>query len=535
MRILAPEDLGSAILGSAARYPDRIALWVDGCAVSYRELVAHAAGIAAPLLALASADAARRRCAILGARSLSAFAGILGALFARSTYVPLNPRHPRERLLLALEASEADALVVDGAATELARHLLAEIPHRRLLVLMPEAAAVPDWATDLPQHRFLCRRDLDRRGGLGAIMAASPDDGAYLLFTSGSTGAPKGVLVRHRNVMAYLRGAAGRYMPQPSDRFTQLFDLTFDLSVHDMFLCWSTGAALYCPPASARMAPREFVRRHALTFWFSVPSTAASMLRLRMLRPGDFPSLRWSLFCGEALPRRLAQAWAEAAPNSAVENLYGPTEATIAITAYRLPADPAARARLPDIVPIGAPLPGQQAIVLGPDGGPAAVGEAGELCLGGSQVTDGYLGRPDLTAERFAPPAAALPDGVRWYRTGDRARLDPEHGLLFLGRMDRQVKIAGHRVELQEVEAALRRVAGCDSAAAIAWPLDADGLAHGIVAFLPEESHPCDAILEACRRILPPYMIPSRIRLVADWPVNDSGKTDYNRLRQMVE
>jgi len=517
-----------------ARFPDRTALWVDGCALSYREFTGYAAGLAGGLLDATGPSDGPRRCAILGERSLASFSAVAGALLARFTYVPLNPRHPRERLLIALAASEASALVVDGARMEFARDLLASTP-RQLLVLLPDAASVPDWAATQPRHRFLCRRDLERYGPGDIPAAASPDDGAYLLFTSGSTGAPKGVLVRHRNVVAYLRSAAERYRPQPSDRFTQLFDLTFDLSAHDMFLCWSAGAALYCPPAGAKMAPREFVRRHELTFWFSVPSTAAFMQRLRMLRPGDFPSLRWSLFCGEALPTRLARAWAEAAPNSMIENLYGPTETTIAITAYRLPADPTAWAGLPEIVPIGAPLPGQQALVLGPDGRPLPAGEAGELCLGGSQVTEGYINRPDLTAERFAPPDAAVPEGMRWYRTGDRARLDPAHGLLFLGRMDRQVKIAGHRVELQEVEEALRRASGCDCAAALAWPLDADGLARGIVAFLPEESGADDAVLATCRRILPSYMVPSSLRCIADWPVNDNGKTDYSRLQRMLE
>jgi len=277
------------------------------------------------------------------------------------------------------------------------------------------------------------------------------------------------------------------------------------------------------------------VRRHELTFWFSAPSTAAFMMRARLLRPGDFPSLRWSLFCGEALPKRVAEAFAAAAPNSVVENLYGPTEATIAITAFRLPADPAARRGLPDILPIGAPLPGHVAVVLDAEGHPAPPGAEGELCLGGAQVTDGYWRRPDLTEARFAPPLGGAPgwDGP-WYRTGDRVRHALGYGLLFLGRLDRQVKIAGRRVELEEVEAALRRAAGCDSVAAIAWPVDAEGLARGVVGFVAEDSAASAAVLEACRRILPNYMTPSRLLRVADWPVNGNGKTDYARLRLMV-
>jgi amino acid adenylation domain-containing protein len=528
-------DLGELVRESAARHADRPALWVDGAAISYRELLGQAASLAGVLPGRGEGEPPRR-CAILGARSLSAFAGVLGAVLARSAYVPLNPRHPPERLAATMRAAEPDALVLDERAATVAPELLALV-ERPLQVVMPEAASVPDWARGLPRHRFLCRGDLGPAPAPKAGVRGDPQDVAYLLFTSGSTGEPKGVPVSHRNVTSYLRSVAGRYAPQPEDRFSQLFDLTFDLSVHDMFLCWGAGAALFCPPESAKMAPREFVRRHELTFWFSTPSTAAFMARARMLRPGDLPSLRWSLFCGEALPRRLAQAFAAAAPNSVVENLYGPTETTIAITVYRLPADPAALERLPEVVPIGAPLPGQAAVVLDAEGRRAPPGAEGELCLGGPQVTGGYWRRPDLTAARFAPPLDELEGGCggRWYRTGDRARLDPEHGLEFLGRLDRQVKIAGHRVELQAVEAALREAAGCDSVAAIAWPVDNDGLARGIVAFVAAESAPDEAVLAACRRMLPPYMTPSRLLRLAEWPLNSNGKTDYPRLSRVME
>jgi amino acid adenylation domain-containing protein len=522
--------LAALVLASARRHADRTALFTDGCAVRYRELVANAAGIA-DAIQKGVVTSVPLRCAILGNRSLTAFAGILGSLLARATYVPLNPRHPRDHLTAVLAASEADVLIIDERSANRGRELLDCSP-RRLFVLLPDAAVVPSWAAALPQHRILCRSDLEPRNPDG-LPSASPEDGAYLLFTSGSTGAPKGVLVRHRNVMAYLRNVAERYAPQPGDRFTQLFDLTFDLSVHDMFLCWGAGAALYCPPESARIAPREFVRRHDLTFWFSVPSTAALMSRLHMLRRGDLPSLRWSLFCGEVLPRRLAESWAAAAPYAIIENLYGPTESTIAITAYRLPSQPVELARLPEIVPIGVPLPGQSAIIIAEDGAPVRTGDDGELCLAGSQVTDGYWRQPDLTAERFAPISTA--NTTTWYRTGDRARISPGYGLLFRGRMDRQVKIAGHRVELQEVETVLRHASGSDTAAAIAWPVGADGLARGIVAFVPDEAAATDAVCDACRRTLPPYMVPSRVHRISDWPINRNGKTDYDALRQMIK
>ena len=240
-----------------------------------------------------------------------------------------------------------------------------------ILVLLPDTNPVPDWAARMTRHRFLCRDDLSQSDPVDMGTEQS-EDGAYLLFTSG----------QHRRTEGRARPTSKRHAVSsqrcgplctlyPDDRCTQLFDLTFDLSVHDMFVCWGAGATLFRVPDKARFAPREFVRRHDLTMWFSVPSTAAMMLGLRALRPDDFPSLRLALFCGEALPKRLAVAWAAAAPNAVIENLYGPTEATIALTAFRMPRDDQAIDALPEVIPIGTPLPDQDALPVDPTGQPA--------------------------------------------------------------------------------------------------------------------------------------------------------------------
>jgi len=520
--------LGRLFLRSALLHTERPALWVDGQSVSYGELLSLAAPIAQTLIEVGFGEGTAR-CAVLGSRRLTDFVGILAASLARCIYVPLNARHPAQRLTQIMRDAEAQALVVDRNHLDTAYSVLSATP-QPVLVLLPDSAAPPDWAAAVPHHRFVTQSALSRPQ-LDRLPQGNSDDGAYLLFTSGSTGTPKGVLVRNRNVMSYLRSVAARYAPTTGDRCTQLFDLTFDLSVHDMFLCWGAGATLYRIPDNARFAPRDFIRRHALTIWFSVPSTAATMLGLRALRPGDFPSLRLSLFCGEALPKRLALAWADAAPNAVVENLYGPTEATIAVTAWRLPRDPDALAASPDVLPIGAPLPGQVALAVSASGDPGGEDDEGELCLAGSQVTDGYWRRPDLTAQHFV----RFPWHDRiWYRTGDRVRYSRRHGLVFLGRLDRQVKIAGHRVELQELEAVLHRAADAN-AAAIAWPLGPDGLARGIVGFVGTTARTNDELLQACRDALPPYAAPSTIRRIDDWPLNTSGKTDHRRLRALLE
>lgn len=533
-----PDRLGRANLGdvfaaTARAHPDRIALVVDGAETTYAELAAAAARIAAAVRACRPAGAPRLT-ALLASRSATAYAGVVGGLLAGDAYMPLNPRFPPDRLFAILEASEAAAIIVDARAEAAARALV-ERTERPLLIIMPDAAAPPDWSVPTRGHQFVCRPDLE---GLPAELVPTrggPDDGAYLLFTSGSTGQPKGVLIRNRNALAYLEAAAARYRPSPEDRFTQLFDLSFDLSVHDMFLCWGAGAALYCVPESAKLGPRDLVVRNELTFWFSVPSTVSAMARLRLARPGDFPTLCWSLFCGEPLPLRLAQIWSAAAPNSTLENLYGPTEATIAFTGYRLPAHPADWARLPETVPIGEPFPGLQTAVIDERGASVPPGQPGELCLGGAQVSDGYWRRPDLTVARFAPPAGRAADETRWYRTGDRVALTPDHGFVFLGRTDTQVKIAGYRVELQEIEDVVRRAASCHSVAAVPWPLDTDGLPRGVVVFLTQSAASDESILAACRTHLPPYGVPSQLRRIANWPVNSNGKTDRRALAELAK
>jgi len=252
------------------------------------------------------------------------------------------------------------------------------------------------------------------------------------------------------------------------------------------------------------------------------------MARLRLLRPGAFPRLRLALFCGEALPVSCVSKWAEAAPNARIDNLYGPTEATIAIAGFAWRSDDAASAGRRGIVPIGTLFPGQEGMLIDEGAERVPASGRGELLLAGSQVTSGYWRAADKTAERYV--FFADRPGVRWYRTGDIVERDEAGCLHFVGRVDNQIKLNGHRIELQDVDAALREASGADLAFAVAWPLE-NGRATGLVGCILAGAEMDDeAVLRRCADLLPAYMVPDRLHRVREMPLNVNGKIDRRAL-----
>ena len=269
-----------------------------------------------------------------------------------------------------------------------------------------------------------------------------------------------------------------------------------------------------------------------LSVWFSVPSVAMFASKIGLLEPGAFPTLRWSLFCGEALSASLAAAWQQAANNSILENIYGPTEATIAITYYRWNAETSPDECVSGLVPIGWPFEGQRVCVVNENLDPVPCGETGELCLGGSQVTRGYLNDPEKTARSFVR-LKHTGDQI-WYRTGDLVRQDERGCSYYLGRRDFQVKVNGYRVELQEIDLVLREAARTELAVAIPWPMS-EGSASGIVGVLSGADAARDKeIIAACEARLPRYMVPNQLHHIPQMPLNVNGKIDRAKITEML-
>jgi amino acid adenylation domain-containing protein len=518
-------SLVSGFLRSLAADPARKALELGDLTLTYEQLWSYAGKITACLNDVLEPD--EKTVAVLADRSVAAYGGILGVLASGRGYVPLNPKFPIERTLHMLQASGCRTLVAGQECAD-TLHALASRYQAPLTLITPD----PGWQpNNVPaQHRiFPC-------GSVAKIAdprepVVEPDDTAYLLFTSGSTGIPKSVAVRQSNAAAYMEYAAKRFGIHSDDRCSQNFDLTFDLSVHDLFTCWDAGATL-CPFAEQTLTPATVIDELGLTVWFSVPSVAMFASKLGLLEPGAFPTLRWSLFCGEALSASLAGAWQQAASNSIVENLYGPTEATIAITCYRWNSETSPGECVNGLVPIGWPFDGQQVCVVDENLSPVPIGESGELCLGGSQVTHGYLNDPEKTAKSFVRLQHAGDDV--WYRTGDLVREGGRGCLFYLGRRDFQVKVNGYRVELQEIDLVLRDAARTELAVAIPWPLS-DGSASGIVGVLSGADAARDKdILAACEARLPRYMVPNRLYHFSQMPLNVNGKIDRGRITEML-
>ncbi|NNE05723.1 MAG: amino acid adenylation domain-containing protein [Xanthomonadales bacterium] len=481
--------------------PGAPALWHAGQTYSYESLGERVRKIAA-WLEQQGVDA-DSRVGILAGRGATACASILGACWAGCAWVPLNPAHPLDRLNSLLQRAALDVLIVDEEGAALLPGL--DAPSK---VLGP-GATIQEIADHPPVPR-------------------KADDLAYLMFTSGTTGIPKGVMITHAAIEHFLVVMQDRYQIGPGDRLSQFFELTFDLSVFDLFMGLGFGACLRVLPESQRLAPASFIAEQKLTVWFSVPSALVLMNRFGQLKPGVFPDLRLSLFCGEPLPASPLVNWKAAAPNALVENLYGPTEATLACLLQDCNSE---IRETPErgCVAIGKPYPQMRAAIMDLESRTLRTdGTQGELLLAGPQLAAGYWQDRTLTGERFITL-----DGTRWYRTGDLARCDPDGCFHHLGRTDNQVKIMGHRVELEDIDAQLRDACGCDTAMAVAWPVQ-HGSAQGIVAFIAGSDLSVAEVREAMKQRVPEYMVPRQVKFVDRLPLSANGKFDRNALVEML-
>ncbi|WP_406095419.1 amino acid adenylation domain-containing protein [Streptomyces sp. NBC_01013] len=425
---------------------------------------------------------------------------LLGVWKAGAAYLPLDPGQPPARLTGLVRAAGAQ-VVLAGPALEGA---VRDAGARR---------AGPD---EVPA-------DLSDTAPAGG---ADPDGAAYTVFTSGSTGTPKGVVITHAGIANRVGWTVRKHGLGPDDRILQKTSIGFDAAGWEIFAPLVGGGSVVLAPTGAERDPAALLRAVA-DYRVTVLQVVPSVLRI-LVEEGDWSgcdSLRLLFSAGEALHGELvARLREKAGPALEVWNTYGPTECSIDITAQ--PVDPA---QTSGAIPIGRPIPGMRVLVLGPNGDPVPIGTPGELYAGGTGVARGYLGRPDLTAERFVPDPYASEPGSRLYRTGDLVRWRTDRTLDYLGRLDHQVKVNGVRIEPAEIEAALTAHPGVSGA--VVLPYEAERGSKRLAAHLtttgPEAAGPSADVLRAfLRERLPESHIPSFFHTLDAFPLTPNGKAD---------
>ncbi len=474
-----------------ARTPDGVAAELGDASVTYAELNADANRVARRLRGLGvGADVL---VGVSMAPSLRRLAVLLGIMKAGGGYVPLDPALPGDRLAFMMEDTAMPVVVADTSGED-------GLPGTSARVVHVDREWAEIAALDAGDPSF----------------GAEPSDLAYVIYTSGSTGRPKGVMVEHRHALNFLLGMIGAWRITPGDRVLQFASLNFDVSVMDMFMTLLAGArAVLATPETLLSPPRlaDLMRDRAVTFACMPPAI------VNLLSGQDFPDLRLVLSAGEELSGELVRKWLR--PGLEFYNGYGPTEAAIG-SCYSLIDGTA----FPP--PIGRPKPNYQAYVLDRHLNPVPVGVAGELHVGGAGVTRGYLNRPELTEERFIPDPFSGKPGARLYKTGDLVRRMPDGNLVFLGRIDGQVKIRGLRVELGEIETALvTHPAVAQAVVVVAADRSGEKQLTGYVRFDPggPEASVADLRQHLAHR-LPAYMVPTYLQIVDAFPLSTNGKID---------
>ncbi|WP_430791099.1 non-ribosomal peptide synthetase [Actinoplanes sp. G11-F43] len=472
--------------------PDAVAVVVAGVETSYAELNARANRLAALLRERGVTPGARAGLCLR--RNLDLIVAILAILKTGVAYVPLDTTHPAGRV--AEIAADAGLCTVLAHAEVAAAVSQVRVPVLTLDDVRAELAGMPD-------H--------------DPAPLAKPGDVAYVIYTSGSTGKPKGVLIEHRGVVAFTDSTRELFEMTPKDRILGFASVTFDVSVFEIFSALLTGARLYLATEDERLSVdriQALMERSGITV-IDLPPTV-----MPLLTPERFTDLRIAFVGGEAFSGELVNRWN---PGRRLFNGYGPTECTVTMIVEECSGT------WDTSPPIGLPMANHVAHVLDRELRQVPVGVPGELVIGGAGLARGYLNRDELTAEKFIPDPFGTAPGGRLYRTGDLVKRLPDGRLVFLGRIDQQVKIRGLRIELGEVESALATFDGVGPVSVRAWA-DDSGDKHLVCYLTGVTVERVPTIREHLRALLPSYMIPSYFVVLDELPLTGSGKVDHRRL-----
>ena len=509
------ETLVNRLLTAAAgREPSREAVRDRGRALVYADLETQANRLAH---VLAEVGVGRGdRVALYLDKSLESLVGIYGVLKTGAAYVPFDPHAPTSRLAYIARNAEIRVVLTGAEKADRWDELVSGAPSVDTLVVLnagDEAFEAPSAPVDV-----LTQTALSVASDAVPDVRQAPSDLAYILYTSGSTGEPKGVMLSHENALAFVHWAVDQFSVTTADRLSSHAPLHFDLSVFDLYAAAEAGATVVLVPPRAAMFPVElarFIDAEAISVWYSVPSALTMLATRGALAAGAFPHLRTILFAGEVFPMKYLLQLMELLPHVGFHNLFGPTETNVC-TWYDVPRFRAGEA--PAAIPIGRPITGVEAIAVDETGAAVPDGQVGELHVAGPTVMHGYWGDPERTAKTLFAR-----DGARVYRTGDLVQKDSDGNFLFLGRRDAQIKSRGYRIELGDIEAALYEHPHVLECAAVAVPDELVTNRIKAVVVVREQISEQD-LTEHCGSRLPRYMIPESFEFRDELPKSSTGK-----------
>lgn len=512
---------------SAAKYPDKEAIVFKDETITYGELETESNRLAHSLL---KNDIKKRdRVGIYLNRSITSVIGLFGVLKAGAIYVPIDPLCPPARLRYILDKCGIKSLLTSHEKLQNIEKLFPPgSPLESILVMNGPASS----AMSLGAAKLIGWREIREASRGDAPHVNTIDtDLAYILFTSGSTGNPKGVMLSHLNALTFVNSAHDVFQIKMNDRFSNICPLHFDMSVFDLFVAFRAGATVVIIPETTAVFPvklAELIAASKISVWNSVPSALSLLATYTNLESHDLSSLRLILFAGEPFPLKYLRRLKEAIPGARFYNLYGQTEANSStyFVVENLPSDAGAP------LPIGRALPNFEVFALDEnDNQVTNPGQEGELYVRSSTVALGYWGEVEKTEGSFVKNPLQPDLNERVYKTGDRVLLDPDGNYVFLGRKDLMVKSRGYRIEIGEIETVLCNHPNIKNAVVVPIPDELVGnrISAIIVPLTPDKITRED-IVQYCSQQLPKYMIPEVIEFRDSLPVTSSGKVDRKRL-----
>lgn len=490
---------------SAARFPDKIAFGSIDRQITYRELVRKAKAVGT---AVAAHGFRRQPVVVITDHSVECLILFLGVVYSGNFYVPVDGKLPQARIGAILEVTQPELVIAPAKDFGQMEELF---PAEKILA----REGLEDGAADEARLSDIRKGHLDT-------------DPLYMMFTSGSTGVPKGVLICHRSVIDLAEQFAGVFGFDEHEVFANQAPFDFDVSVKDIYCTLRNGASLFIVPQSMFSMPKKLVpylNEHKVTTVIWAVSALQILAVMKVLEHGTPQYLKKIMFSGEVMPVKVLNFWRKYLPDAMYVNLYGPTEITCNCTYYIIDRDFSEL----ESIPIGEAFPNTQILLLDEKGCLVTDGETGEICVRGTCLAHGYYRNPEATQAAFRqnPLNAAYPEMI--YHTGDYGRRNERGQLLFAARRDWQIKHMGHRIELTEIENVVNSFAQIERCCC---QYDE---ARGKIVLVYQAREACDAqILKELQKYLPKYMCPNRMIHMDAIPVNPRGKIDRVAIRQMI-